>query len=260
MLNIFTRHGQQYIVPDMIGLAVDQTDELTSQADLEIVVIDSLFVPGEKAGAILDQDPKPTARVKSGRKVFVVVNAISPKMDVIPYVTGFSLRQAKNTIEGKGFQIERLVYQPDMANNNVIGERYNNREISQGSAVKAPLGSGIVLTVGRSASAPLLSVPKIIGLTLREAKSRLWEVGLNVGEIRFDPEITPRNEDQARVYKQTPGQQTRIDYGAKISISLTLNTSKVHDNSKKSDTQARNNPQGNDQELTPAELESLLAE
>ncbi|MEF9949815.1 MAG: PASTA domain-containing protein, partial [Mucinivorans sp.] len=81
MLNIFTRHGQQYIVPDMIGLAVDQTDELTSQADLEIVVIDSLFVPGEKAGAILDQDPKPTARVKSGRKVFVVVNAISPKMD-----------------------------------------------------------------------------------------------------------------------------------------------------------------------------------
>ncbi|MEG0032847.1 MAG: PASTA domain-containing protein [Mucinivorans sp.] len=260
LLNLFTRHGQQYIVPDLSGFAINETSDMIAEADLELVVIDSLYIAGEKAGAIIDQDPKPTSRVKSGRKIFVVINAVNPKTDIIPYVTGFSLRQAKNMLEGKGFQIERLIYSPDMANNNVIGESYENRQITNGSSVKAPLGSGIVLTVGRSATAPLLSIPKVVGLTLREAKSRLWEVGLNVGEVNRDGEVNVRNEDQARVYRQNPGQQIRADYGSKVTLYLTLNASKIHENSKKSDADARRIPKEEEQDLTPAELEALLAE
>lgn len=261
MLNIFTRHGQQYIVPDFVGVTLDQTDDLASDASLEIVVIDSLFVPGELPGSILDQNPKPTARVKSGRKVFVVINALNPKTAVIPFVTGYSLRQAKNILEGKGFQIDRLIYSPDIANNNVIGESFQNREIVKGSSLSAPLGSGIVLTVGRSASAPLLVTPKVIGLSLREAKSRLWEVGLNVGEVRRDADVTDRNESQARVYKQTPGQQLRTDYGSKVTLHLTTVESKISENSKKSDVEARRLPKEEENpELTPAEMEALLAE
>lgn len=259
LLSIFTRHGQQYVVPDFVGAVVGQTDNLTDDASLQVVVIDSLYVSGEKPGAILDQNPKPTARVKSGRKVFVVINATNPKMDVIPYVTGYSLRQAKNTLEGKGFQIERLVYSPDMANNNVIGESYQNREIVKGSTVQAPLGSGIVLRVGRSASAPLIVTPKVVGLTLREAKSRLWEVGLNVGEVRRDTDVTDRNEGEARVYRQTPSQQTRIDYGARVMLNLTSVGSKVSENSKKSDAEARRLPV-EEEPLSQEELNALLAE
>lgn len=259
LLSIFTRHGQQYVVPDFVGAVVGQTDNLTDDASLQVVVIDSLYVSGEKPGAILDQNPKPTARVKSGRKVFVVINATNPKMDVIPYVTGYSLRQAKNTLEGKGFQIERLVYSPDMANNNVIGESYQNREIVKGSTVQAPLGSGIVLRVGRSASAPLIVTPKVVGLTLREAKSRLWEVGLNVGEVRRDTDVTDRNEGEARVYRQTPSQQTRIDYGARVMLNLTSVGSKVTENSKKSDVEARRLPV-EEEPLSQEELNALLAE
>lgn len=259
LLSIFTRHGQQYVVPDFVGAVVGQTDNLTHDASLQIVVIDSLYVSGEVPGAILDQNPKPTARVKSGRKVFVVINATNPKMDVIPYVTGYSLRQAKNTLEGKGFQIERLVYSPDMANNNVIGESYQNREIVKGSTVQAPLGSGIVLRVGRSSGAPLIVTPKVVGLTLREAKSRLWEVGLNVGEVRRDPDVTDRNEGEARVYRQTPSQQTRIDYGARVMLSLTSTGTKVTENSKKSDAEARRLPV-EEEPLSQEELNALLAE
>lgn len=259
LLSIFTRHGQQYVVPDFVGAVVGQTDNLTDDASLQVVVIDSLYVPTEKPGAILDQNPKPTARVKSGRKVFVVINATNPKMDVIPYVTGYSLRQAKNTLEGKGFQIERLVYSPDMANNNVIGESYQNREIVKGSTVQAPLGSGVVLRVGRSAGAPLLVTPKVVGLTLREAKSRLWEVGLNVGEVRRDTDVTDRNEGEARVYRQTPSQQTRIDYGARVMLNLSSVTTKVTENSKKSDAEARRLPV-EEEPLSQEELNALLAE
>lgn len=262
LLNLFTRHGQQYTVPDLVGTRIDETRSLTAEAHLQLVTIDSLFVPGEVPGAILDQNPKPGARVKSGRKVFVVINSVSPKTDIIPYVTGYSLRQAKNLIESKGFTIDRLIYQPDMANNNVIGQRYDGKEIVRGSTLTAPLGSSIVLTVGRSAGAPLPSIPKVVGLTLREAKSRLWEVGFNVGEVRKDTDVTPRNEDQARIYRQTPGQQARADYGAKIALWITTNEKTLFEGSKKSDTEARKlpPPEQEEQPLSETELNALLAE
>ena len=262
LLNLFTRHGQQYVVPDLVGMRIADTRTAVDDASLVIVPIDSLFVPGEVPGAILDQNPKPGARVKSGRKVFVVVNSVSPKTDVIPYVTGYSLRQAKNLLESKGFTIERLVYRPDMANNNVIGQQYQNREIVRGSTLEAPLGSRITLVVGRSGGAPLPSVPKVVGLTLREAKSRLWEVGFNVGEVRKDTDVTPRNEESARIYRQSPGQQSRADYGTPVVLWVTTNESTISEGAKKSDAEARRLPPPTEEEapLTESELDALVAE
>lgn len=259
-LNLFTRHGQRYSVPELLGKTVEEVAPLIEDADLELVVIDSLFVPGVAPGTIIDQSPEPTSSVKSGRKVFLVINSISPRSEVIPYVTGYSLRQAKNILEGKGFEIKRLVYKPDMANNNVIGESYNGKEIVRGSTLKATLGEGITLIVGRSGGAPLPIVPKVIGLTLREAKSRLWEIGLNVGEVRRDVEVTEMNIDEARVYKQSPGQQSRYDYGSSVMLYLTTKADKINDGSRKSDSEARKMPSEAADDISAEELEKLLAE
>lgn len=259
-LNLFTRHGQRYSVPELLGKTIEQVAPLIEDADLELVVIDSLFVPGIAPGTIIDQSPEPTSAVKSGRKVFLVINSISPRSEVIPYVTGFSLRQAKNILEGKGFEIKRLVYKADMANNNVIGQSYNGEQIVRGSTIKATLGEGITLIVGRSSGVALPIVPKVIGLTLREAKSRLWEIGLNVGEIRRDVDVTEINIDQARVYKQSPGQQSRYDYGSNVTLYLTTKVDKITDGSRKSDTEARKTTDETTEDITPEELEKLLAQ
>lgn len=259
LLSIFTRHGQHNEVPDFVGMTIDAAAPLTDDASLEFVIVDSLFVPGTAPATILDQSPEAGSSVKSGRKVFLTINSVSPRSDVIPYVTGLSLRQAKNILEGKGFQIKRLIYRSDMATNNVIGESYDGREIVRGSSVKTTLGSGITLTVGRSASAPLPPTPKVVGLTLREAKSRLWEIGLNVGKISRDADVTDQNEDQAKVYKQSPAQQVRADYGTSVALSLTSKVDKVTDNSKKSDAAARVMPK-QDEQISDEELAKLLQE
>lgn len=258
-LNIFTRHGDSYPVVDLIGKSVDEAVDLIVDADLELVVVDSLFVAGMAPGTIIDQSPKVGSAVKSGRKVFLIINSINPPSDIIPYVTGFSLRQAKNIIESKGFQIDKLIYRDDMATNNIIGEQYDGRTVERGSTLRATLGEGITLIVGRSSSSALPSVPKIIGLTLREAKSRLWEVGLNIGQVRRDADVTESNLDDAKVYKQSPGQMTRMDYGASVSVHLTLDQSKINQGSKKSDTDARNTAP-DQQDISDEELARLLAQ
>lgn len=238
-LNIYTRHGQKFIVPSMIGHTVSEAAGMAAKGDLVLEVIDSLYMPKQKPGMILDQSPKPGMGVKSGRRVFLTVNASRPRTDVIPYVTGYSLRQAKNMLETKGFEIEKLVYRSDMATNNVLDELYKGKSVTQGSRTEAELGSGITLVVGVNHSSPLPRIPKVIGLTLREAKSRLWEVGLNVGNVRYDSGIDGPDREDARVYRQEPNQQSRTDYGGNISLWLTLDAQKIASSAKSSDAAAR---------------------
>lgn len=238
-LGIYTRHGQKFIVPGMIGHTMTEAEAMSAEGDLVLEVIDSLYMPKQKPGMILDQSPKPGMGVKEGRRVFLTVNASRPRTDVIPYVTGYSLRQAKNMLETKGFEIEKLVYRSDMATNNVLDELYKGKSVTQGSRAEAELGSGITLVVGVNHSSPLPRIPKVIGLTLREAKSRLWEVGLNIGNVKYDSDISGPDIEDARVYRQEPNQQSRTDFGGKISLWLTLDTQKIASSSKSSDAAAR---------------------
>lgn len=255
VMNLITRHGQRIIVPDFTGKTVSEVKNIANDMDLNVEVIDSLYIPKEIAGAVLDQSPNAGMGVKSGRKIFLVINAEKPRMEIIPYVSGYSLRQAKNILENKGFEIAKLVYKEDLATNNVLGESYKGTPIMSGSSIKAELGSGVVLTVGRNSGSPLPLVPKVIGLNLREAKSRIWEMGLNVGEIKVDGTLKGNDLDQAKVYRQTPNQQMRSGYGSPVTLYVTSDVEKIKSGSKESDVQARNFVEVDSTELDDLTLE-----
>lgn len=239
ILNMCTRHGQKYSVPDFVGVTLERAAEMSKEAELQLVVIDSLYVPKQAPGTILDQSPKASMGVKSGRKIFLTINAFRPRTEIIPYVAGFSLRQAKGKLESKGFDIDQLVYRSDIATNNVLSQSWNGKPVNQGSLIKAELGSGITLVVGREDGAPMPVIPKVVGLTLREAKSRLWEIGFNIGDVKYDSGIKPEEYDKARIYKQTPGQEARNDYGSRVTVWLTVDGGKLTKQSRESDEKAR---------------------
>ena len=154
---------------------------------------------------MLDQLPERGVEVKPGRTVYITINAFRQKQVPVPYVAGRSLRQAKNMLEIAGLEIERLVYRPDIATNYVLEEYCDNRPVRPESKIEAEAGSGVTLYVGVQEGDSLTIVPQVIGVTLRQAKSRLWELGLNVGRIAFDEGIDLINQKDARVYIQTPG-------------------------------------------------------
>lgn len=249
-LNLYTRHGQKFYVPNFIGTTVPEAAKSAKgEGKLQLEVIDSLYMPKQKPGIILDQSPKPGMGVKSGRRVFITVNAFRPRMEVVPYVTGYSVRQAKNLLENKGFEIERLVYKSDIATNNVLDQQFNDRSIDRDEELMAELGSGITLVVGVNSESPLPRVPKVIGLSLRDAKSRLWEVGLNVGTVKFDSDITVDNLDEAKIYKQEPNQQSRSHFGSNINLWLTTKADKLVEYNKESDAAARRYAVDEEEEL-----------
>lgn len=220
-LNLATRHGQAFEVPDFNGLTLEEARAAAAPADLQLTINDSLYVPGRTGGSVLEQNPSPGSTVKSGRRIFLTINAYNPRMARIPYVTGFSLRQAKNNIEVAGFEIERLIYRDDIAANNVLEELFDGRPVLHDSNLEAPTGSGVTLVVGRG-DLEGVRVPTVTGFALKDAKSRLWEMGLNVGAVTRDEGIDELNLHQARVSRQSPGSGSQQALGAAVGLHLSL--------------------------------------
>ena len=222
LLAIITRHGSNKDVPNFVGANLEQAEGLARKGRLEIIVNDSLYVPMYAGGVILEQRPSAGKdKVKSGRKVYVTINASKQKSVAVPYVAGYSLRQAKSNLLTAGLEIERLEYVEDLANNYVIAQKWHGREIKADSTIQAPLGSKITLVVGGnlSLSEPL---PDLSGLTLREVKNTLWDLGLNVGSVEFDGGLDMAEQNAARVYMQAPVAETPVNQGREISVRLRL--------------------------------------
>ena len=223
-----TRHSAHRTVPDFVGLRLNDAEYFAGRRDLEIIINDSLHVAAYPGGVVLDQLPKGGVVVKPGRKVYVTINSLRQRMVTVPYVAGRSLRQAKNMLETAGLTIDHLEYAEDMATNYVLAEFIDGTEILEDSlAVQAEKGSGVVLHVGVASNDLSTAVPQVLGRTLFEAKNRLWESGLNIGEIEFDAGIPALERNRAKVYQQSLFAGNEVAYGSRVALRLTLDIAKV---------------------------------
>ena len=222
-----TRHSARRTVPDFVGLQLNDAEYFAGRRDLQIIVNDSLHVAAYPGGVVLDQLPKGGVVVKPGRKVYVTINSSRQRMVAVPYVAGRSLRQAKNMLETAGLTIDYLEYAEDIATNYVLGEYINGEEVLEESELQAEMGSGVVLRIGVSAKDTATAVPQVLGRSLFEAKSRLWESGLNIGEIIFDEGMPALERNRAKVYRQSVLPTEAVAYGARVSLHLTLDAAKV---------------------------------
>lgn len=239
LLNIFTRHNASEIVPDFSGMTKEQAASASNKGKLRIEINDSLFMPAFDGGIILDQLPKPGTKVKPGRRIFVTVNSYKQKMVDIPYVTGYSLRQAKNILEVAGLEIDKLIFREDIASYNVLEEQFNGKVIDSRTSLQAEKGSGVTLIVGMNSESPSPTSPKLVGFPLNEAKSRIWEAGLNLGKVEFDDDITLLNRNEAKIYVQSPEQGTRTPAGTPVNLKLTLEAAKIEKGRNDSDKAAK---------------------
>ncbi|MBE6211926.1 MAG: PASTA domain-containing protein [Rikenellaceae bacterium] len=222
-----TRHSARRTVPDFVGLQLNDAEYFAGRRDLEIIINDSLHVSAYPGGVVLDQLPKGGVVVKPGRKVYVTINSSRQRMVAVPYVAGRSLRQAKNMLETAGLTIDHLEYADDIATNYVLAEFINGEEVLEESELQAEMGSGVVLRVGVSATDTATAAPQVLGRSLFEAKSRLWESGLNIGEIIFDEGMPALERNRAKVYRQSILPTEAVAYGARVSLHLTLDAVKV---------------------------------
>jgi beta-lactam-binding protein with PASTA domain len=226
-LKVGTRHNRVIEIPNFMGMVIDDAYDVAESSDLKLIVRDSIFDVDLPGGTIVDQLPKISSirdvTVKPGRKIYVTVNAYTRRKVEIPYVAKQTLRQALNQIERSGLTVAKLVYEPDMTSTDyVIKQSVGNNEILPTSKRQAPVGSGITLHVSYQQKEENTQTPRLIGLNLQQAKSTLWDNGLNVANVVYDNSV----EDiiahrKARVYKQSSNIGASLRRGSEVTLYLT---------------------------------------
>ena len=107
LLKVYTRWGEAIQVPPITGMSRADAEKELRKLDLEMKIIDSVYVEAAPRGIVMDSNPAPGSKVKSRRTIFVTVNANSARRIVLPQVVQLSRRQAIAALRGSGFvQIE----------------------------------------------------------------------------------------------------------------------------------------------------------
>lgn len=226
-LKIGTRHSRVIEVPNFMGMTIDNAYNIAEDSDLQLIVRDSIFDVDLPGGTIVDQLPKISSvrevTVKPGRKVYVTINAYTRRKVDVPYVAKQTLRQALNQIERSGLTIDRLVYEADMTSTDyVVKQSIGGDEILPTTKRQAPVGTGVTLHVSFQQKEQNTTTPRLVGLSLQQAKNTLWDSGLNVADVVYDDSVDDLIAcRKARVYKQSSKIGTSWRRGNEVSLYLT---------------------------------------
>ncbi|RNC86113.1 MAG: PASTA domain-containing protein [Balneola sp.] len=180
IMPIYTNYNEGVTVPDVTRISLTEAEELLTSYGLRVEVSDRRANSAFPADYVIDQAPAPSVLVKPNRKVYLTVNtAVKPQV-IVPNVVNLSLRNAQIQLQNYGLEVGSISYESSRFKNAVL-----RQSIPQGITVEK--GRAIDLVVSDGLGDKIVDIPEIRGLRLPDAQLKLREVGLRVGEIRFQP-------------------------------------------------------------------------
>ncbi len=183
LLNVYTRHGKVYELPDFSGMTVDEMEENYGR-DYHFILIDSVYSKTAAPGTVVQQDPLPHSKVKRKRNVYYIIVAKTPEKTNMPNLNNLSLRQALVLLESSGLAVKELVYIDHFARNAICEQQYNGKVVKPGTELVK--GNKITLYVGLGPDKRNMKLPKLYGVTAEEVQHILNMSGLNLGEETFE--------------------------------------------------------------------------
>ncbi|MGM0478769.1 MAG: PASTA domain-containing protein [Bacteroidota bacterium] len=220
--NSYTKLGEAITVPNLVENKVGDIPALIGNRDLKYEIIDSIYNPNLVEGTILYQKPMATdssgLKVKSGRTIRVRVSKRT-RLVTVPMVVSKSQRFAEAMLTTKGLRtrIEYVASNEDQGS--VMDQQYQGQPMSEDQ--RLPINSVIELTVGkRSSNEDMINVPKLKGLTIKEADDRLNGIeGLRLFPV-YNNCLTQEDSLQAKIHKQTPVaiDSSKVPQGSTITV------------------------------------------
>jgi beta-lactam-binding protein with PASTA domain len=177
----YTMYNEGVTVPDLTRLSLEEASETIAALGLRFEVSDRRSNAAFPADYVLDQTPSANTIVKPNRKIYLTVNAAVRPTVVVPEVTNLSLRNAQVQLQNYGLEVGTISYESSRFKNVVL-----QQSLTAGDTVDK--GAIINLIVSDGLGDKIVPIPEIVGLLLPNAQLKLREVGLRVGEIRFQPD------------------------------------------------------------------------
>jgi len=198
-MDVFTQHGDVYIVPDFNGQTLEQLSDDGYDDYFIFKIIDSVYFKSKEKGTVVLQNPLPGSKVKQGRHVYLTIVAQAPELVLMPNLKNLSLRQALVTLESNELLVGELDYIQYFARNAVVDQMVGDEPIEPDTELRK--GAVINLVVGKGDFTVMVPMPFLIALSQSEAKKKLHYNSLNVGREFF---LDDNDISHAKVYKTDP--------------------------------------------------------
>lgn len=197
-LDRFTRHGDEMIVPDLVGMNYDEAQEKYGDI-FHFQLVDSVYVRNFPEGAVYQQNPKSGLKMKKGRNMYIVRTTVSPEIVKMPNLKNLSLRQAMVKLNSVGLKVDNLVFVDYFARNAVVGQLVDGKTVAPNDDVTK--GTAVTLEVGLGTGDKTTHLPDMIGTPHRNVKDFVNGASLNLGAEIF---IDTDEYDSLFVYKMEP--------------------------------------------------------
>jgi len=204
--NIF---GEEVEVPGVQGMQMAKAQQTLEGKGLYMDVAGKEFNDDYATDAVISQDPAKGEKVKTGRHIAVVISKGSQKIKV-PSVVGMNLDDAEIKLRNANFDISNVerVFDDKYAENYVISQYPK-------AYTKVAEGSDIKLMVSKGPEPDKLSMPDLVGSTTDEARKKLEDAKLVLGEQK------PQASDlyfKNQVISQDPAAGVLIDEGTTVNV------------------------------------------
>ena len=193
---------EQVLVPTVNGKDQAEAQAILEDAGFEVAV--KSVSTDNPPGTVTEQDPTAGSRVDEGSTVTITVS-LGPGTIVVPDVTGQRAKQARNTLEDKGFRVR----EDQRASSRVRAGLAIGTEPPAGTDLER--GSRVTLVI--SIGARLVQVPAVIGQQQDIAESALRGEGLI-------PDIEQRDSDEpeGQVIAQDPAAGSTVKKHTTVTV------------------------------------------
>ena len=206
---------QRVVVPSVLGQTIEQATKILEDKGLTIV-LEGEAVSGTYApGTIMKQDPKGEKVVEPGTAINVVV-AKTQEQEVVeevimPNLTGEESAHAQNILDDMDLEIAlEWEYSDEYDRSKVIRHTPEAGE-------KVKKGDTVTLILSKGKEVVMVKVPDLSNLTLEEAKAKLNELGLRLGQSMEEYSDTV---EAGRVLGQSISQNQEIEQGEIVDVMI----------------------------------------
>jgi beta-lactam-binding protein with PASTA domain len=172
-LNVYTRHGESVLVPDVKGISVEKAEPFFIKNKLNYTVVDSVYINNAIPGSIAETTPPVGSPVKLGRTIYLKVNAYLPQLIAVPDVKDASQRQSLAMLRSWGFGNITIKQVPGAYQDLVMGLESKGTPIEPGQRIPANTPLSLLVSSGSDDIMPLDN-PGDTGDTTNVSSDESW--------------------------------------------------------------------------------------
>ncbi|WP_292010061.1 PASTA domain-containing protein [Chryseobacterium sp.] len=211
-LEYHTNHGQEIPVPNVVNKSVYDAIKILDDAGLEYEVDSFKYDPKYRPFQVLQVYPSPGSRVKDGRAIQLKVNPRTWAKVEVPDVINKYAGLAFQRLDQVGLKVGDTIFEPSIQKDAVL------RIIYKGNAVKPrtklPRFSIVDVVIG---SGPMrnISIPNVVGLTVKEARAVIARSMFEVGLVEHED---GGKDESDIIYYQDPASGDVRDQGMQMDL------------------------------------------